>query len=318
MLMRYSLACILAISSLSVASAQSTVAPTQTEPAKKQKSKAADTQKQRAAVSQPDRSVVYKQVGERKLLLHVFEPVAQASQPRPAIVFFFGGGWTSGTPEQFYPQSRYLADRGMVALCADYRVHSRDQALVIDCIADAQDAVRYVREHAVDFKIAPARIAAGGGSAGGHLAAAVATLNYRGQPSVAPELFRPAALVLFNPALVLAPIAGTALKSQDAVRVERLEERMGDKPEAVSPYHHLTESLPPTLILHGQADTTVPYATVVAFRDRAEQLKVDCKLVGYPDQTHGFFNYARGQAGYTATRDEMGRFFERLGWLAKP
>ena len=75
------------------------------------------------AKPQPDETLAYKTVGETTLSLHVFQPSATASSdPRPAIVFFFGGGWNGGSPSQFYGQARALADRGMVAFCAEYRV----------------------------------------------------------------------------------------------------------------------------------------------------------------------------------------------------
>ncbi|MGN6132898.1 MAG: alpha/beta hydrolase [Aureliella sp.] len=263
----------------------------------------------------PDREVVYKQAGDRALKLFVFDSPGKSTSERAAIVFFFGGGWQNGSPEQFYPHARALADRGMLAVCADYRVHSRDRALVIDCVADAQDALLYVHDHAQELKIDPKRIVAAGGSAGGHLAAAVATLPYRGQQKDVGDRFRPHALVLFNPALVLAPLEERQLTPRQEIRVQGLVERMGDKPEAVSPYHHLSKSLPPTLILHGEADTTVPYATVEAFAERAKELGADCTLVGYPGQTHGFFNYSRNREQYQATSNRMIAFLEKLGDL---
>ena len=57
----------------------------------------------------PDQIVTYKEVSGVELKLHVFKPGGhQASDKRPAIVFFFGGGWSGGNPKQFYQQSRFL------------------------------------------------------------------------------------------------------------------------------------------------------------------------------------------------------------------
>ena len=122
------------------------------------------------------RAETYKEIGDVKLQLHIFEPAAGAKTNRPAIVFFFGGGWTGGSPAQFEQHCRYLADRGMVAITADYRVGSRHQVKPTACVADAKSAMRWVRKNAARLGIDPQRVAAGGGSAGGHLAAAVATL----------------------------------------------------------------------------------------------------------------------------------------------
>ena len=69
------------------------------------------------------KAIQYKQVGNTKLFLHVFNPKGhKASDRRPAIVFFFGGGGNGGTPKQFEPHCAYLASRGMVAITAEYRV----------------------------------------------------------------------------------------------------------------------------------------------------------------------------------------------------
>src|SRR5215208_3330689 len=50
---------------------------------------------------------------------------------RAAIVFFFGGGWTKGTPKQFEPQATYLAKRGMVCVRADYTLGKGPDVCVI-------------------------------------------------------------------------------------------------------------------------------------------------------------------------------------------
>jgi hypothetical protein len=117
------------------------------------------------------KSETYRKVGDTELKVWIFEPEQKGAKPLPAIVFFFGGGWSSGSPAQFEPQSRHLAARGMIALVADYRVKTRRNAKPVDCVADAKACVRWVRANAARLGIDPDRIAVGGGSAGGHLAA---------------------------------------------------------------------------------------------------------------------------------------------------
>ena len=117
----------------------------------------------------------YKQVGETKLFLHVYNPDGHKDSDRkPAIVFFFGGGWNGGTPKQFEPHCQYLSQRGMVAITAEYRVKSRNKTTPFECVKDGKSAIRWVRANANKLGVDPSRIAAGGGSAGGHVAAAVA------------------------------------------------------------------------------------------------------------------------------------------------
>ena len=68
------------------------------------------------------KSFTYKTIDKTKLEMAVdFPPDWKATDHRPAIVFFFGGGWTNGTIKSFETQASYLASRGMVAEQADYR-----------------------------------------------------------------------------------------------------------------------------------------------------------------------------------------------------
>jgi acetyl esterase/lipase len=267
----------------------------------------------------PDaRAEVYKTVGATQLSLSIFEPPASVAAPaaknRPAIVFFFGGGWSSGSPAQFEQHCRALAARGLVAITADYRVSSRHQVKPVDCVADAKSALRWVRSNAARLGIDPQRIAAGGGSAGGHLAAAIATVPGFESPGEDTKISSlPNALVLFNPALVLAPLAGLEI-ADFGTRVPA--DRMGTDPKNLSPAHHVKKGTPPTIIFHGQADTTVPYATAEAFTTVMKAAGNRCELVGTPGAPHGFFNYGRGDnAAYRATLAATDTFLVSLGWL---
>lgn len=250
----------------------------------------------------------YKTVGDTKLNLYIFSPTAP--KDAPAIVFFFGGGWKSGSPQQFETQCRRLAERGMVAITADYRVESRHGVKPTQCLADARSAIRWLRSHASQLGIDPQRIAAGGGSAGGHLAASTAFITNFDEPKEDKDISAtPNALVLFNPGLVLAPIEGFEAAGF-GTRVP--EERMGAKPESLSPAHHITRNGPPTIIFHGREDTTVPYASAEVFTAKMKSLGNRCELHGYDGQKHGFFNDDEFKQ---KTLAESGRFLVSLGWL---
>lgn len=271
--------------------------------------KSADAQPQQMSKEYPPafadaRVETYRKVGATELKLWIFgksEPDAK----KPAIVFFFGGGWNSGSPSQFENQARHFAKRGMIAITADYRVKSRHGVQVVECVKDAKAAIAWVRENAGRLGIDPARIAASGGSAGGHLAAATGTISGFGSDE------RPDALILFNPGTTLAPIADWQPPA-DPVRLSI--ERFGVEAKVVSPAHHIGAHTPPTLILHGKKDTTVPYASVVAFETVMKQAGRPCKLVGYDGAGHGFFN--RGE-GYAKTLAEADAFLVDLGWIKK-
>lgn len=253
----------------------------------------------------------YKEVNGTKLSVWIFHPDGNAAPgaKRPAIVFFFGGGWTGGSPAQFERQSRHLASRGMVAIVADYRVATRHQVKAANCVADAKSCVRWLRRNADRLGIDPARLAAGGGSAGGHLAAATATLPGLDEPGEDTSVSAvPDALVLFNPALVLAPLDGVESKGFEA---RTTADRFGCEPREISPIHHVRSGLPPTLILHGRADSTVPFGSAEAFTAAMKKAGNRCELVGYEGQPHGWFN----SVGYEATLAEADRFLVSLGYL---
>ena len=255
------------------------------------------------------KSETYRKVGDTDLKVWIFDPAQKSAKPLPAIVFFFGGGWTGGSPTQFEPQSRHLASRGMIAIVADYRVKSRQDAKPADCVSDAKACVRWVRANAARLGIDPGRIAVGGGSAGGHLAAAVATLpgldTAKDDKSVS---CLPNALVLFNPATVLTTFPGLDLKGFGAGLDK---EKFGCEPTEISPLHHVKKGTPPTIIFHGKADTTVPYTTVEKFAEVMKAAGNRCDLVGYEGQPHGFFNKSK----YAETLAAADDFLVSLGYL---
>jgi acetyl esterase/lipase len=258
----------------------------------------------------------YKIVGDVELRVWIYSPDGhRTSDRRPAIVFFFGGGWRQGTPAQFAPHCQYLASRGMVAITADYRVANRHGVKIFQCVEDAKSAVRWIRANAPRLGVDAERVAVGGGSAGGHLAAATAIVP--GFDAAGEDTSRsavPNALVLFNPAVVLARIAGVQPPPADAIA--RLTARAGVDPKRISPYHHVDRGAPPTIIFHGEADETVPYETVVAFCDQMKRLEDSCQLVGYEGAAHGFFNYGReGGEAYVDTVRRADEFLTSLGFL---
>jgi len=251
---------------------------------------------------------VYKQASGVELRLHVFRPDGWKPQDRrPAVVFFFGGGWTSGTPQQFAPHGSYLAQRGLVAISAEYRVKRRGDATPFDCVTDGKSAVRWIRAHAAELGIDGNRIAAAGGSAGGHVAACTSFIPGFDDPEEdAQTSSRPDALILFNPVVDTGP---------GGYGHGRLKNRYRE----ISPVHHVTSEAPPTIVLHGDADKTVPVSNVIALRDAISAAGGRCDLHLYSGRAHGFFNARPGSMDdYVTTVRAMDRFLTSLGWLSGP
>ncbi len=247
----------------------------------------------------------FKNVAGSTLRLHIYAPQASpAAVERPAIVFFFGGGWERGSPTQFMRQATHLASRGMVAVCPEYRTRQSHGTTPFECLADGKDAVRWVRSHAKELGVDPQRIAAGGGSAGGYVAAAAAVLSALDEPATTnPVSCVPNALVLFNPVL-------------DTTATGYGAKKFGARSREASPAHNVRAGLPPTVIFHGRADTTVPFENAQRFTDEMRKAGNACTLRGYDGQGHGF--YLKNASLYPVVLQEMDAFFVSLGWLAAP
>lgn len=114
------------------------------------------------------RDLTYIQRGEHALQLDLYLPTQQATAPLPAIVFVHGGGWQSGDRAEFAPMAIRMAQQGYAAACISYRLSP--EARYPAAIHDVKSALRWVRAHAGDYGIDPARIAIAGGSAGGQIA----------------------------------------------------------------------------------------------------------------------------------------------------
>ncbi|WP_320178406.1 alpha/beta hydrolase fold domain-containing protein [Roseovarius pacificus] len=253
---------------------------------------------------EPSRKIVYKNIGDVSLSLHLFEPEGHSPEDSaPAIVFFFGGGWTGGSPTQFYPHCAYFAARGMVAAAAEYRIKSLHGTSPAECVKDGKSAVRWLRAHAGELGIDPDRIVAGGGSAGGHVAACTGTIEGFEEAGEDVAISScPQAMVLFNPVL-------------DVATNERFLDRFGDLAKALSPQQHINEGTPPTIIFHGTADTTVPFAQATAFCDAMKEKGLVCKVVPFEGKGHGFFNYSRDREAYQKTIREADAFLVAQGLL---
>ncbi len=250
---------------------------------------------------------VYKTIGDVKLKLYVYQPKrSHASARRPAAVFFFGGSWNGGTPRQFQEHASYLASRGMIGIVADYRVKNRQGTSPFECVEDGKSAIRWLRSNAKQLGIAPNRLAAGGGSAGGHVAAATATVPGLNAPTDNLEISsRPNALLLFNPVYDNGP---------GGFGHSRVKKRYRE----ISPLHNIRKGMPPAIVFLGTRDKLVPVETGRTFKKKMEAVGSRSELFLYKDQPHGFFNRRSSPEHFLATVTEMDRFLKSLGYLDGP
>jgi acetyl esterase/lipase len=244
---------------------------------------------------------VYKKTPQADLRLQFhFPPAWKADDKRPAILFFFGGGWRTGSAQQFVPQAEYFATRGLVTVRADYRVFDKHKTTPDIATEDAKSAMRWLRGHASEFGIDPAKIVASGGSAGGHLAAAALLVTAYDAKSDDLEISpKPNALVLYNPALNL------TLLNREFTDAEG-----NNIAKEISPTLFLHESTVPTIIFFGDADPLKPHGD--GFLKRAAALGTRCEQWIARGQPHGFFNW---EPWISATTIQADRFLTSLGYL---
>jgi acetyl esterase/lipase len=117
------------------------------------------------------RSVKYAGIGNRKLLLDVFQPDMRGN--RIAVIIIHGGGWRSGNRTQHYPLAQHLACLGYTCFTPEYRLST--EALFPAAVYDIKAVIRWVRVNAAKYNIDTDKIAIAGFSAGGELAAFMGT-----------------------------------------------------------------------------------------------------------------------------------------------
>jgi acetyl esterase len=222
------------------------------------------------------------------------QTVPSAGEALPALVFFHGGGWVIGDLDTHDTLCRQLALKaGVVVVSVDYRLAPEHQfpAAVEDCVA----ATWWVHDRSADLGIDPGRLAVGGDSAGGNLAAVVA-LSLR--DGIHHEVFR--ALrhqLLIYPATDMRREAPSHTKNGQGYLLTRemlawYHRHYMDGPEKdadwrASPLLHANlRGLPPALVLTAGYDPLrdegMHYAQALACAG------VRCSLVCFERQIHGF------------------------------
>lgn len=216
----------------------------------------------------------YREVDGSALMAYVFAPATPVrAERRPAIIVLHGGGWVAGAPDWTFASARRYAAMGFVAIPVQYRL-SNERITPIDALADVCAAFQWVRAEATKLGIDPSRVAASGVSAGGHLAAAAATIGC-GNSGGAFGVGGPDALVLWSPAV---DVSGDG-------HFRRILRDRGTV-AAYSPVEHVRPSMPPIHIVQGERDTLTPLAGATRFCERVRAGKGVCELAVYPGVGH--------------------------------
>jgi acetyl esterase/lipase len=217
------------------------------------------------------------------------------SPPRPTVIFIHRGGWFDGTKEDFTSEVMRFANLGYVAFTISYRLTSLptefdDPYAVGAQYPDAPDdvvcAVNHVLTNADSYGVDSSRLVLFGESAGAHLALLTA---YR-DPRIA-------AVVSWSGPTHMSKLYQTSIEA------EKVERFMGGTPAQVgnalykeaSPITYVSETSPPTLVIQGTADTTVPVEQSRLLQQALAPLSRQSRFVYIPGAEHGFPGY-RAQA----------------------
>jgi acetyl esterase len=225
------------------------------------------------------------------LPLRLYRPAA--GRPLPTLLYFFGGGWVLGTIDTADGVARSLANSaGALVAVVGYRLAPEHPfpAAVEDCYA----AVRWVAGHAAEIGADPARLAVGGDSAGGNLAAGVALRARDGGPPLAGQL-----LVYPNTDQLADDESMRAaddpfLFNRHSVAWYR-QHYLADPGDAASPLASPLRAeslagLPPALVITAEYDPLRDQGEAYARRLAGDGVQVE--LSRYPGMTHGFFTMA--------------------------
>ncbi len=232
------------------------------------------------------KDVEYGRVGDRPLLLDLYVPKG-LTRPVPALIFIHGGGWQGGDRRDYKYYTVRYAKRGYVAATISYRFVK--EAIFPACVQDAKCAVRWMRANAAKYHVDPKRIAALGGSAGGHLAmmlgysAGVPELEGDGGHAGVSSAVQ-AVVNLYGPVDLTVPVAHEHPITMAFFGGKTYKEAP-DQYKLASPITHLDKNDPPTLILQGTLDELVPVAQADMLAKRLKALGIPCmydRLEGYP------------------------------------
>jgi len=284
----------------------------------------------------------YKSVGDLSIHADVYRRPGETIQP--AIIWIHGGALIFGSRWGLNPiQAEKYLNAGYTIISIDYRL--APQVKLQQIIEDLEDAYRWVRTEGPElFRINPDRIAVVGHSAGGYLALMAGfvlkpsprvVVSFYGYGDIAGEWYsRPDPFYILQPPVTKEEAyqaAGTRVISNDQpgerdqfylyCRQQGLWplEVVGHDPDrepkvfdSFCPLRNVTKNYPPTLLLHGENDTDVPFEQSVMMAKELERNGVQHELISMPGRGH-VFDRAMGEQEIAATFDRVLRFLDH--WM---
>ncbi len=264
-------------------------------------------------------NITYQTANDSEIKLDLYLP-RNRQKSKPTILFIHGGGWVEGRKEQdvllILP---YLA-MGWSVVNVEYRLAKN--SLAPAAVEDTRCALRWVYNHAADYKFDTSKIVLTGFSAGGHLALITGMLpensefdhgcptdnSVRWTKGIEPPM-KVAAIVNWFGITDLNDILTGANAKHYAI------EWFGSLPnrqalaQQISPLSNVRSDTPPIMTIHGDSDDLVPYSQAVNLKNALDKAGVDNQLMTIKGGKHGGFSRQDTVKAYAAIRD----FFKKHG-----
>jgi acetyl esterase/lipase len=250
-----------------------------------------------------ERDIAYVADGDASQRLDLYLPEHPGTdRPLPLVVWVHGGGWLAGSKSE-NPGKGFAARGEYATASVEYRFSNK--AIFPAQIQDCQAAIRFLRANAKQYNLDARHIGVWGGSAGGHL---VALLGTAGGADAFPKIGEDrdqsdrvqAVIDIFGPA-DFSTVKRQVAEDKTVKNIFNFEDMsspyaklFGAKPgdnvaleKSASPVTFVSKDDPPFLILHGTADTLVPFAQSTELADALKGAGVDVVLQPVPGAGHG-------------------------------
>lgn len=244
-----------------------------------------------------------------KGLLDLYLPAGKGTS-RPGVLLIHGGGWRGGDRTQWAGLARVLAARGFVCASASYRL--APGVKMEEIVSDVRLAMDIFKRNAAEYGMDQNRVGAAGSSAGGHLAALLATIE-PGDRLGDPERTlvhdtRPRAVACYNP--VLDFLAESPIWPHQLIIFRQGLEQGKKIYEQASPARRVTAEAPPFLFLYGTLDTLTPEESSRAMISSLAAYGIPVEVAMFRGMEHGFGYRLRSPEQQRAAQ-VVAHFFER-------
>lgn len=222
--------------------------------------------------------------------MDLYLPAVRVDSPRPGVLLIHGGGWSGGERGQWRKLAHLLAGRGYVCASASYRL--APGVTVFEIIADVRRAMDFFKANSSAYGVDPERIGVVGSSAGGHLAALLATIppgDSLGDPEgLIRRDTRPAAAACYNPVLDFIEEGGGRDWREKLFAGSGDIDKDREAWAIVSPARRVSADMPPFLFIYGDRDTLTPVENSRKMIDGMKAAGVEAALEMFPGMEHGF------------------------------